>query len=510
MRRTDSSSIGYRRPGLGGIFPIENQQELQAQGIWGNIITGTKESWARPDDWITFPTIVDTDQIFAGSYAVFSYDTNYVTLAAAGAYHVDWGDGTSENVASGITVQHNLVYAGVPSGSWCSRGYRQALIVVTPQAGQTLSSINLGTPTSLTNTRFSKWLSCKMALNNAGTLATFSAVWSHSILEEFIWIGTNAQTDFTNLFANFYSLQSVSINTEHGINFTQMFWYCYSLVVAPFLDTSSGINFTSMFATCYCLQTVPLYNTSAAQIFTTMFQGCWNLIIVPLLNTANVSAFGSMFNNCYSLQTVPSFDTSHGVIFTSMFTNCYSLQKAPLLNTSLGNTFQNFLTSCFSLETVPLYDTGNSTNFAAMFQQCYSLKRVPLFNTSKGTNFSNMFNSCYTLQTVPLFNLSSGTLFTSMFTSCYSLYAIPSFNMLSATGTAFTSMFSSCWSLTSAPIQVTRNISISNSILGAAALNNLFTALGNTTGQIVTITNNPGSAGCTRTIATAKGWTVSG
>jgi hypothetical protein len=46
-----------------------------------------------------------------------------------------------------------------------------------------------------------------------------------------------------------------------------------------------------------------------------------------------------------------------------------------------------------------------------------------------------------------------------------------------------------------------------NNLLSASAINALFSGLGNAAGSL-NVSNNPGSATCNPTIATAKGYTV--
>jgi hypothetical protein len=53
-------------------------------------------------------------------------------------------------------------------------------------------------------------------------------------------------------------------------------------------------------------------------------------------------------------------------------------------------------------------------------------------------------------------------------------------------------------------------INVSYCDLGITALNQLFTDLPTVVGKTINITGCTGAAGCTRTIATAKGWTVTG
>jgi hypothetical protein len=56
----------------------------------------------------------------------------------------------------------------------------------------------------------------------------------------------------------------------------------------------------------------------------------------------------------------------------------------------------------------------------------------------------------------------------------------------------------------------TPHINVSYCDLGISALNQLFTDLPTITSKTINITSCTGSAGCTRSIATAKGWTVTG
>jgi hypothetical protein len=122
-----------------------------------------------------------------------------------------------------------------------------------------------------------------------------------------------------------------------------------------------------------------------------------------------------------------------------------------------------------------------------MFQTCSTLKTIPLFNTVNVTNMNNMFNGCSALTSVP-------ALITSAVTSGF-----------------FSSMFQSCPSLTRIEA---KNFSITFSVasckLSATALNEIYTNLPTVTGQTITVSGNYGTAGDDPTIATAKGWTVSG
>ncbi len=382
----------------------------------------TPAPWVRPADWLPLPTLTESDQKFVGLHAIYPY-ANFVALSASGNYTVDWGDGVVENFVSGAVAQHEYNYGTYDTGNstLCSRGYKQAVVTVTPQAGQSLTFLNLHQRHSALTVQYS-----------SGFLDI--ALASASLTDLRIGAQTPGSVTQTIRFAD---LERVNITRSSVANFSYMFNNCFSLQSVPLLNTSAGTNFSYMFNNCYSLQSVPLLNTAAG------------------------TNFSNMFSSCTSLQSVPLLNTSAGTYFSSMFVNCFSLQSVPLLNTSAG------------------------TNFSSMFSSCTSLQSVPLLNTSAGTIFNGMFYNCTSLQSVPLLNTSAGTNFSNMFYNCTSLANID------ATGFKVSFSVASCK-------------------LSSAALNKLYTNLPAVTGQTITVTGNYGTASDDPTIATAKGWTVTG
>jgi hypothetical protein len=262
------------------------------------------EGWQRPSDWPALPAVAATDQVFYGLNAVFDHESNFATIRATGAFTVDWGDGSAPvNVASNTTAEYNYSYAAAGLGAVTSRGYKTAIVTVTPQAGQTLSNIELGlkhTQSGLVNGHSSAWLDMRLAMNNGGTVSTFvNTNWLHRLLEQFEWVGGNAQTSFANFLRECNSLQNV-----------------------PPFDTSSGTSFASFLRACTSLQSVPLFDTSSGTDFS-------NILI-----------------NCTSLQSVPLFDTSSGTNFSSCLQSCISLQNFPMCDLSSGTVLTGFLNSC--------------------------------------------------------------------------------------------------------------------------------------------------------------------
>lgn len=371
--------------------------------------------------------------------------------------------------------------------------------------------------------------------------------------------------DMDSHFNNCYSLLEVYLptTTSIGTSANAMFQNCYSLVRAPVMNTSAVTLMSSMFNMCYSLEYVPLYDSSSVTSMASMFSACQSLKRVPLFNTASVGSFQSMFSGAGALVEVPKFNCSSATTFNQMFSNCSNLAKVPNLNTtsSLTNTSSMF-NGCNALTEAPMFDTSGVTTMASMFSTCRSLTTVPPYNTVSNTSFVSMFGSCSGLTTTPDFDCTAATTLASMFASCSSLIMAPK---LSNTGSVTTvaSMFTGCSSLRSIPlfdtsscitftsafntcgaleklpaftfaaVTTTGNQSpfvttctgmraieatgakythtIANLMLGPAQLDAYYTGLGTAAGaQTLTVTGNWGTVSDTPSIATAKGWTVTG
>jgi surface protein len=435
--------------------------------------------WVRPSDWITFTTPTSSEQKVIGSVAVFNQDANYIALACtttdASTYTVDWGDGTSASFASGTTAEKNYTYSSISSSTLSTRGYRQAIVTVTPtNSGATFSAVNLdrrnAAITSGSNQTSNPWLDIAVSAPNATTIAfvvsTANVTTARLQLCEQVTIVSQSITNATYLFSNMRSLQSVIISNNTTItNATNMFSTCSSLQIAPFFDTASITNMTSMFSNCPMLQFVPLYNTVNVTLMDTMFSSCIALQTVSLFNTANVTSMTSMFQSCTSLQTVPSFNTASVTNMTSMFQSCTSLQTVPSFNTVSVTNMTSMFQSCTALQNVALLNTASVTNMTSMFSQCSSLQSVPLFNTASVSNMTSIFSQCSSLITVPLFNTVSVTNMTNMFINCTSLQSVPLFN--TAIVTNMTQMFNGCSTLKFVPLFNTASVTSMNSMFGS-------------------------------------------
>jgi surface protein len=480
----------------------------------------------------------------------------YVINAAADSFQVSLTEG-----GSAVALTND--------GSATLLPYKIAVVTITPQSGQNLTSVDFRikhNQTSLVNSYSSGWLDIAVALPSLTTLTlggtSATQVVRHNYLQRFRLRQAGSITSFAALFGFLRNLQSVEIadTITTVTNMSSMFTNCNSLVTVPLFNTGSVTAMNSMFQNCTSLVTVPLFNTGSVTAMNSMFSGCNSLVTVPLFNTNSVTNMSSMFSSCNSLVTVPLFNTGSVTNMSAMFTNCNSLVTVPLFNTGSVTAMNSMFQNCTSLVTVPLFNTGSVTNMGGMFSSCNSLVTVPLFNTGSVTNMNSMFSGCNSLVTVPLFNTGSVTAINFMFTNCNSLVTVPLFNTGSVT--VMNSMFSGCNSLVTVPLFNTGSVtnmsamfsgcnslssipaldcsavtsstnlssmfvncnnnsriqafgqrftfSVASNKLSAVALDEIYTNLPTVTGQTITVTGNYGIAGDDPTIATGKGWTVTG
>ena len=304
------------------------------------VAAAASNDWVRPSDWLAMPTI--GTQEFIGLLAVTDDESNHIALTCQGAYTVDWGDGTSDTVASNVKAQHTYTYSAISSGTISTRGYKQVLVRVTPQAGQNLTVINLQQQNSaLAKAHTVGWLDIAIKGSNITSLVLGGATVYMYMCENVDIYSFGSITVLQQLFFNFYALQKFSLpsNISSVTDMYRMFAGCRTLKNIPIFDTSSNTSFSSFCVDCYSLQEFPLFNTAAGINFQNMFESCYSLRTIPLLNVANGTSFNYMLNACVNIQIVPLLNTIKGTNFTGMFQQMYSLQLVPNINTALGTAF---------------------------------------------------------------------------------------------------------------------------------------------------------------------------
>lgn len=398
----------------------------------GEITTGgggseIADAWVRPTEWLALPDNVDGVQKVSILNAVFDTDSEFVAFTCRGSYTVDWGDGVVKDYPIGVTVEHKYDYSNVNlnSATVTKFGYKQCIITITPQAGESLTMIDLST--------------------------------FHST------IGGNTDYDLTTGFLDMRinSLSCTNLTIGHPINYVKH----------------------------------------------TMLEQC---LIGELADTT----LDNLFYDCYALQSVTIKDTSNVTSFTSMHCNNYSLQKMPTYNYTSATTLAFMLDGCFSLKSVPNFNiTASCTNLASLCNNCRSLEKAPTFSDSSGvTNISSMLSNCKCLTTIPSYifgDIAASSGLASFASGCSSLQVMPSITVGSSY-TANTSILNTCYSLKRMLMPLRFTFSVANAKMSATALNEMYSILPTVTGQTVTVTGNYGVSKDDPSIATAKGWTVTG
>jgi hypothetical protein len=393
--------------------------------------------WVRPSDWLLLPDW-SAQEGFVALCAVHETDPNQMAMQMAGAYTVDWGDGSAPvNYASNTIAEKELQWTDYPSSSLSSRGYRQAIVKVTPQAGQQITQC-------IPNVRYST--------------APARTINPSSPILDIIIRGPNMT------------------NCRFG----------------------GDTNFSFAAAR----------NMERAQIL--------HLGSVTNLGHAQ-SGTGGAFFNCYALQSVSIADTGGVTLFRHCFNTCQSLKVAPPLNTQNATDVNRMFLDCSSLKSVPAYDFGEATSMVSTFQNCRSLRLMQPINAPKVTNMTDCWAGCASLEELPMITLGAVTNLSTAFAGMVSLRTIPAWNV--ATVTTAASLFSN----TSIPnlrsvkwvgLNISHSYGTSSSLAGslqAAALDEVYTNLSATgAGKTITVTGNPGTATDNPSIATAKGWTVTG
>lgn len=471
------------------------------------IQTPSLTNYSRPAGWLQLPTVNDGDEKFVGLHKVVE-GNNYVALRASNNYTVDWGDGVTENYAANSVAQHVYEYSvfdplantyittdGIP--------YKQTLIVVTPQAANSLINLSLQhRHTSISQTTShvpcTGWLDISigglsLATVNVGAAGTTSTIFQHNLRQAQIY--SNALTSANSLFEN-----------------------CKALRIIPKFNFGKCLYLDSTFATCLSLEQVSDTNTSVVLAMSNTFSSCASLRTIPNLNYANVTSFTNTFRECNNLTALNNLTFNSAIHANGMFEACDSIEKVnnirfPNLITPFGFTTARSLrevndiylpktsfyaNTCSSLTQITNIDSSdanfakslnfayfnnfklkivknlnyaNVTNFGSAFANNYSLEEAPSFDTSKVTSFSNSYSGCYNLKKVPSYNYGSAVSLFYTFQNCLSLEKITPITTLPA-GVSLRGAFYNCSALLVAPeINTSSVTNMAEMFYGCTSLN---------------------------------------
>jgi hypothetical protein len=363
-------------------------------------------------------------------------------------------------------------------------------------------------------------------------------------------------------FQSCYSITNVTFPTaaQSMTNASGCFSNCFLLRTVDLPSYSGTLNTSSMFLNCISLPSITIPSGWGSSTMSTMFSGCSNLTSVTFATAVqnNCASMQSAFQNCIKLKTVvmpTSLNTCTN--FSSTFSGCNELESITLPSTLPAVTnMNNCFDSCNTLTSITLpTNMSNCSSWGSCFIDCRNLISItmPSIISASTANFNSLVNGCISLRTLtlPTTQTSAVTSLSTMFYNAGNLTTInnlgnvgsltatplvtasinsgPSSNANLITSLSFNCPFSvlsvsggaannfnklnSLRLLNTSAGQYTGTspqINVSFSDLGIAALNQLFTDLPTVTSRTINITGCTGAAGCTRSIATAKGWIVTG
>lgn len=511
--------------------------------VGGGTSANYSTTWTRPADWIAMPDLTSYNQAVGMLVAVFNDDSNFLAIRCTAAFSIDYGDGTGvHNYATGTLASYTIAWANISSGTLTSQGYRQAKVIVSPQAGNSISIFRCNEKnTSDTNTSTSSSYGIlEIQVKDNSHLSTCSIGTSSTtnnsiprMLQRVQFTGSNTVADLSSSFQGCSGLIQLDLPSSvttlsstfrdcknllvvNGLSSATLsgtainaFLGCARLQVAPSITPLGSCN--NMFQDCLALADVSALTLTSITSATSMFQGCLSLVSIPAFNLNACTTATSMFQSCTALIEVPLFTNTTSITSCAqLFASCTALRTCAALDLRGATTANSVFSGCTSLTDCGLIDTRANTTFLSFFANCSSLVNPPVLNTAAGTNFQTMFQNCISMAIAPAINTASGTTFTSMFSGCTNLQIAPALNMAAATTAA--TLFATCRSMSAGLLANPPAVDHSyiDCRLAAADLNAIFTALAVVVGKTITITNNWGSAGSTKTIATLKGWTVTG
>jgi len=221
---------------------------------------GPAEPWVRPKDWPGVPWIKESDQALVGLLSVMDTDNEAVQVQVQGAFTVDWGDGTVTNYASNTQAAHTYTYATL-NAKVTSRGYKTAIVIITPQAGQNLTFISLyQRPPSFNQgpTSSTPWLDVQINAALATSIQVGGDAVFHSQIER-LHIRNHACTNFDSLCMRLYSLLDIPLfDTSDVTSAVGMFRYNYGLQTLPLFDFSGLVTGTDLIRECSSLTDIPI------------------------------------------------------------------------------------------------------------------------------------------------------------------------------------------------------------------------------------------------------------
>ena len=370
--------------------------------------TTESESYTRPSEWLTLPSISLNEQVIHILVAVFESGLNTLAFRVSGNYTVDFGDGniinyTANGAGASDFNRGNIMWSGVSNTTLTSYGYRQAIVKITPQSGQTLTVFDINETQATPNVYYrSNVLDIKMG---GPSISTLDVRGNHPMLDQFEYVGLNNITIGSSLFSGSNIRKIVQIDCSKMTTMSSMFSGMPYLVSLPStLSTSACTNMDSMLASMGKLEYIPTMDVSKVTNMYRMFYGSSRIREIPVFNSVLCTNMYQMFNTCSRLRRVAGLDVSAitGGNAVGLFSSCLELWDIPTLNFAVATDLSSLFSSCPSIVKFGNQIlTPNVTSMNSMFSNCSRLEVAPTLNTSKVTNMGSMFSGCINLKEIP-------------------------------------------------------------------------------------------------------------
>lgn len=399
--------------------------------------------------------------------------------------------------------------------------------------------------------------------NNTTNLTAYVSTCYNLIEEPYVDLGQieSATYSISALFnANHNVGKSNYINTSLcADNMSSFYQHSYQRRFVPVLDISTATSLYYFMFSSTGMDYVRFYNSANNQATTAsgmFYDG--GIISIGELNLPNATTIDRMhYNstltmeigdittssalaNCYQtfqgtmISSINQFDTSNVTNMTYMFQNCHKLKEIPAFDTSLVTQAVNFVISCYSIKTIGTTNWPALTDARNMFYNLHVLEEMPSFNFPEVTDCESLFRNNYILRAGNI-SVPKSTDIQYMFNNCKRLERLYINAPLATTGAySLTDNQYGGWNflqllrgdlsamgdnqlvhvrsvhLKKLLVTHTNSVDLRKLGLSGGALDEFYTYLPTVSGKTINITGTYGAGDDTPSIATAKGWTVTG
>lgn len=276
-----------------------------------NVENRGASGYQRPNDWLAIPPISLNEEVVYILVAVHNIVGNFAALKFNGNYRVDWGDGNAENIASGVKAEHSYNWADV--SNLTSEGFRQALIKVTPQAGQNITVCNLQQYHTLQGTTnfCSQFIDVVLNIPNvSGTSLTIGGSTIVHRLVNRVWIKEiGVLTSTANLCYYLNNIEDIPLfDTSQVTSAQNMFIYCSKIASLPKFNFTKCTNFQQFANYCYRLKEIQLIQpTILGSLYYAFRESDLRLYPFSATNSLGITSLGSAFAHLTSIRelTIP-------------------------------------------------------------------------------------------------------------------------------------------------------------------------------------------------------------